>query len=218
MKLQLFYTYLPDLPFLLSFLAPQCLILLITRGLYRGKLSYNATGPPNNQSISGNSLMKSNPSTTLAPDAATGCRYAIVGARFNEELADNLVRGAEETILRHGGADDDIAVIRVPGCYEIPVICQMLATSGEFDAIIATGVIIRGDTPHFDHLAANVTNALQNVSLATEIPIGFGVVMANTIEQAVDRASMKEGNKGVEAARAAIEMSGIIRSLRGDDG
>lgn len=144
---------------------------------------------------------------------ATDLRLAVVAARFNHFITDRLVEGALQTISLHGGNSDDVAVIQVPGAFELPIAAQKLAKSGKYDAIIALGAVIRGATPHFDFVAAASAKGIASVSLETGIPIGFGVLTTDTVDQAIERAGSKAGNKGEEAALTAIEMANLLKSL-----
>jgi len=143
---------------------------------------------------------------------AQGLRFGIVASRFNDDIVSGLLDGALDCLTRHGARDEDVAVYRVPGAFEIPTLARVLA--GRHDAIITLGCLLRGDTPHFDFISAQVTNELSRVSIDTQFPIAFGVITCNTIEQAVERSSPGSGNKGWEAALAAIEMANLLRSMR----
>jgi 6,7-dimethyl-8-ribityllumazine synthase len=145
---------------------------------------------------------------------ARGLRVALLASRFNHFVVDRLVEGATDCVKRHGG--EDITLVRAPGAWELPLICQTLARSGRFDAIVALGAVIRGSTPHFDYVAGEVTKGLAQVSMATGVPVTFGVLTVDTIEQAVERAGTKAGNKGWEAAASAIEMANLQRALKAD--
>jgi len=142
-----------------------------------------------------------------------GGRYALVVARFNEFITGRLLEGALATLARHGADAEGATVVWVPGCFEMPLVAQQLAASGKYDAIIALGAVIRGGTPHFDFVAGQVTKGLGQASMSTGVPIAFGVLTTNTIEQAIERAGTKMGNKGGEAALAAIEMVGLMGKL-----
>ncbi|HVU03223.1 MAG TPA: 6,7-dimethyl-8-ribityllumazine synthase [Polyangiaceae bacterium] len=135
-----------------------------------------------------------------------GARFAIVASRFNEFIVQELVGGAKDALVRHGADEADLTVVRVPGSWEIPHACSRLARSKRFDAIIAVGAVIRGGTPHFDYVAGEVSKGVAQVSLETGVFVSFGVLTTDTIEQAVERAGTKAGNKGFDAAMAAIEM------------
>jgi len=143
----------------------------------------------------------------------TGLKIGIVVARFNELLGSRLLSGANDALIRHGVAENDIDVAWVPGAFEIPLVAGKLARSGRYDAVIALGVVIRGGTPHFEYVASEVSKGIAKVSLDTGLPVIFGVITADTIEQAVERAGTKAGNKGWEAANAAIEMAGLMKGL-----
>jgi 6,7-dimethyl-8-ribityllumazine synthase len=147
---------------------------------------------------------------------AEGLRFALIASRFNDEIVDGLLRGALECLTRHGAADEAISVYRVPGAFEIPTLARMLIDDGGLDAVIALGCLLRGDTPHFDFISAQVTNELSRVSVETHFPVAFGVITCNTLEQAVERSSPGSGNKGWEAALAAIEMANLWRELRSE--
>ena len=142
-----------------------------------------------------------------------GTRFAIVAARFNEFIVQELIGGARDALVRHGAEEGSITVVRVPGAWEIPVACSRLAQSKRFDAIIAIGAVIRGGTPHFDYVAGEVSKGVAQVSMATGTPIAFGVLTTDTIEQAVERAGTKAGNKGFDAAMTAIEMVSLAAEL-----
>ncbi len=143
----------------------------------------------------------------------TGLKVAIVVSRFNELLSGRLLSGARDGLVRHGVADDDIDVAWVPGAFEIPLLAEKLARSGRYDAVLALGVVIRGGTPHFEYVAAEVSKGVAKVTLDTGVPVMFGVITADTIEQAVERAGTKAGNKGWEAAEGAIEMANLLKSM-----
>ena len=144
---------------------------------------------------------------------ASSQKIAIVVARFNSFICERLVEGAVDAIVRHGGSDDAITIARVPGAFEIPLVAQKMASSGNYDAIICLGAVIRGATPHFDYVSNEVTKGVASVSLASGVPIAFGVLTTDTIEQAVERAGTKAGNKGFEAAVTAIEMINLLKSI-----
>ena len=143
----------------------------------------------------------------------TGLKVACVVSRFNELLSTRLLAGAQDGFSRHGIAEGDIDVAWVPGAFEIPLVANKLAKSGRYDAVVALGVVIRGGTPHFEYVAAEVSKGIAKASLDTGVPISFGVITADTIEQAVERAGTKAGNKGWEAALAAIEMANLMRGM-----
>jgi 6,7-dimethyl-8-ribityllumazine synthase len=148
---------------------------------------------------------------------AEGLRFAVIASRFNDEIVDGLLRGALDCLSRHGAADDDVAVYRVPGAFEIPTLAAKLLDVDDFDAVVALGCLLRGDTPHFDFISAQVTNDLSRVAIDAKLPVAFGVITCNTLEQAVERSSPGSGNKGWEAALAAIEMANLWRALRSED-
>ena len=144
---------------------------------------------------------------------ATGLRLAIVTTRWNHFITDRLVEGALDTIERHGGDANATALVKVPGAFEIPLAVSKLAKSGKYDAIIAIGAVIRGSTPHFDYVAGEATKGISQVSVQTGVPVAFGVITADSIEQAIERAGTKMGNKGAEAALVAIEMANLSKIL-----
>jgi len=145
---------------------------------------------------------------------ARGLKFAIVVAKFNSFITDRLLAGAEDALKRSGAGADDVAVLKVPGSWELPAAAKALAAQKRFDAIIALGAVIRGETPHFDHVANQAASGLAAVQLETGLPVAFGVLTTNTIEQAIDRAGGKSGNKGFDAAMTAIEMADLMRRLR----
>lgn len=145
---------------------------------------------------------------------AKGLRFAIVVSRFNEFITDRLLDGAMNALRRNGGDIDQVDTYRVPGAWEMPVVAAELARQKRHDAVICLGAVIRGDTPHFDYVAGNAASGLANVALETGVPIAFGVLTTNTLEQAIDRAGAKSGNKGFDAAMTAIEMANLMRALR----
>ena len=145
---------------------------------------------------------------------AGGFKFAIVVARFNNFITDRLLRGALDALTQSGAKTDAIEVVKVPGSWELPLAAKTLAGQKRHDAIIALGAVIRGETPHFDHVAAQAASGLAQVGLETGVPIAFGVLTTNTMEQAIDRAGGKSGNKGYDAAMTAIEMAGLLRRLR----
>ena len=140
-------------------------------------------------------------------------RYAIVVGRFNQFVVDSLVEGAVDALVRHGVDEDNITIVRVPGAFEIPLAAQAVAEKGNVDAIIALGAVIRGSTPHFDYVAGESASGLNKVQMDTGIPCSFGVLTVDTIEQAIERAGTKSGNKGAEASLVAIEMVSVLRQL-----
>jgi 6,7-dimethyl-8-ribityllumazine synthase len=144
-----------------------------------------------------------------------GGRFALVASRWNDFIVERLVGGAQDCLRRHGLADDAMDLIKVPGSFELPLAAQAAAKSGKYDAVIALGCVIRGGTPHFDLIAAEVTKGVAQVSLQTGVPIAFGVLTTDTAEQAIDRAGVKMGNKGWEAAMSALEMVDLLKQLKG---
>jgi len=146
---------------------------------------------------------------------AQGFRFAIVIARFNDFIGNRLLSGAIDAITRHGGDDEQVTVVWVPGAFEIPLVAQRLARSGDFDAVICLGAVIRGSTPHFDYVSSEVAKGIAQAAVQTGKPVVFGVLTTDTIEQAVERAGTKAGNKGWEAAVTAIEMAHLMGQLPG---
>ncbi len=152
--------------------------------------------------------------TTLEGEfQADGARFAIVVSRFNSFVVESLLGGAVDALTRHGVARDHITVVRVPGSWEIPLAAKRLAASRRFDAIVAVGAVIRGGTPHFEYVAGEATKGLAHVSMEQDVPIGFGVLTVDTIEQAIERSGTKAGNKGAEAAMSALEMVSLLRKI-----
>ncbi|SDH09999.1 6,7-dimethyl-8-ribityllumazine synthase [Alteribacillus persepolensis] len=144
----------------------------------------------------------------------TGLKIGIVAGRFNEFITSKLLGGAEDTLKRHGVSESDVDVAWVPGAFEIPFAAKKMAETGKYDAIITLGTVIKGSTPHFDYVCSEVTKGVGNLSLEKGLPVIFGVVTTNTIEQAIERAGTKAGNKGAEAAAAAIEMANLDKSIK----
>ncbi|PKK98732.1 MAG: 6,7-dimethyl-8-ribityllumazine synthase [Tenericutes bacterium HGW-Tenericutes-2] len=142
-----------------------------------------------------------------------GAKFNIVVGRFNEFIGSKLLEGAKDALLRHGATEDSIDVTWVPGAFEIPLVAKKIAKSKNYDAVICLGAVIRGNTPHFDYVANEVTKGVAHVSLETEVPVIFGVLTTDSIEQAIERAGTKAGNKGFEAAVTAIEMVNLLKSL-----
>lgn len=149
---------------------------------------------------------------------AHGQRFGIVVSRFNDFITTRLQEGALEALRRHGAIDDNITVVHVPGAFEIPLVAKRMAQSGHYDAVICLGCIIRGATPHFDYIAAHTARGVSDVGMQTGLPVVFGVITADTLEQAIDRAGAKSGNKGAEAALTAIEMVNLIAQIKVDAG
>jgi len=143
---------------------------------------------------------------------ADGLRIGIVAARFNEFINNKLVSGAIDALTRHGASAENITMAWVPGAFEIPLAAQKMASSGKFDAVICLGAVIRGSTPHFDYVSNEVTKGVAHVGLQTGVPTVFGVLTTDTIEQAIERAGTKAGNKGFDAAMTAIEMANLLKS------
>lgn len=143
---------------------------------------------------------------------ASGLKIVIVAARFNDFIVERLLSGAIDYLERHG-LSESLTVVRVPGAFELPVVCQKIAKSGKFDGILALGAVIRGATPHFDYVCAEATKGIAQVMLQTGIPVGYGVLTCDTIEQAIERAGSKAGNKGCEAAAALVETMRVLEQL-----
>ena len=144
-----------------------------------------------------------------------GMQVAIAVARFNSFITDRLLGGALDGLKRHGVAEEAITVVRVPGSWELPVTVKALAESGQYDAVICLGAVIRGETPHFDYVAGEAAKGIGQVQMATGVPVAFGVLTTNTLEQAIDRAGAKAGNKGFDAAATVIEMASVLKQIRG---
>lgn len=145
---------------------------------------------------------------------ANGKKFAIVASRFNEFIVNKLVSGAEDAFLRHGVNSDDISLVWVPGAFEIPLAAQKLAKSGKYDAVVCVGTVIRGATSHYDYVCSEVSKGIANVGLNTGVPIIFGIVTTENIEQAIERAGTKAGNKGFDAAVSAIEMVNLFDNIQ----
>lgn len=144
---------------------------------------------------------------------AKGFKFAIVVSRFNEFITNRLLDGALDALVRHGAKEDDIDVIKVPGSFEIPMVAKKLALRGTYHAILCLGTIIRGATPHFEYIAAEVSKGIASASMETGVPVAFGIITSDTIEQAIERAGTKSGNKGWDAAITAIEMAQLLKKL-----
>jgi 6,7-dimethyl-8-ribityllumazine synthase len=140
-------------------------------------------------------------------------RFCLVVSRFNNFITESLLAGAKDALKRHGAEDSDLTIVRVPGAFEMPVVIEKIAARGGYDAIVAVGAVIRGGTPHFDYVAGECVKGVAHVSLKHGVPVAFGVLTVDTIEQAIERAGTKAGNKGAEAAMSAIEMVNILRQL-----
>ena len=144
---------------------------------------------------------------------AEGLKIGIVGARFNEFIVSKLISGARDGLVRHGVNDDDITLAWVPGAFEIPLVAKKMALSGKYDAVICLGAVIRGATSHYDYVCAEVSKGIANVSLNSDIPVMFGVITTENIEQAIERAGTKAGNKGYDCAMGALEMIDLMKQL-----
>jgi 6,7-dimethyl-8-ribityllumazine synthase len=144
---------------------------------------------------------------------AQGLKFALVVSRFNEFISSRLLDGAQDALLRHGAKEEDIEIAWTPGSFEIPLIAQKMAESKKYNAVICLGAIIRGGTPHFDYVAAEASKGIAKVSLDTGVPVVFGIITADTLEQAIERAGTKEGNMGARAAVSGIEMANLIKSI-----
>ena len=142
-----------------------------------------------------------------------GLKFGVVVSRFNEFFSKKLLEGAQDALLRHGVIEDGIEVAWTPGSFEIPLIAQKLAQTKKYDAVICLGAVIRGGTPHFDYIAAEVTKGIAKVNMDTGVPVIYGVITTDTLEQAVERSGTKEGNKGFDAAVSAIEMANLVKSI-----
>ena len=144
---------------------------------------------------------------------ASGLKAVLVASRFNDFVVSRLIDGAVDALVRHGMASDDITIVRVPGAFEIPQVVGAAAQSNKYDMVIALGAVIRGSTPHFDYIASEVAKGVAQTALTAKIPISFGVLTTDTLEQSIERAGSKAGNKGTEAAMSAIEMARLLRSI-----
>lgn len=144
---------------------------------------------------------------------AKGLKFGIVLSRFNEFITAKLLDGSIDALLRHGAKQDDIEIVKVPGSFEIPMVARKMALKGAYNAIICLGTVIRGATPHFEYIAAEVSKGIASASMETGVPIAFGIITCDTIEQAVERAGTKSGNKGWDAAMTAIEMAQLLKKL-----
>lgn len=140
-------------------------------------------------------------------------KFCVLAARFNDRIVEDLIRGALDALRRHGVADTAIDLVRVPGAFELPLAAKKLARTRQYDALVALGVVIRGATPHFDYVCSECAAGLARVSLEFELPVGFGVLTCDTVDQALERAGVKHGNKGADAAVAAIEMVSLLRQI-----
>ncbi len=144
---------------------------------------------------------------------ASGLKAVLVASRFNDFIVSRLIAGAIDALVRHGAAEGDITVVRVPGAFEIPQAVSAMVRSGKHDVVVALGAVIRGSTPHFDYIAAEVAKGVAQTALQASIPVSFGVLTTDTIEQAIERAGSKAGNKGAEAAMSAIEMANLLKQM-----
>jgi 6,7-dimethyl-8-ribityllumazine synthase len=145
--------------------------------------------------------------------AAKGFRFGVIVSRFNSFISDRLLEGAIDTLARHGADVEQLTIVKVPGAFEIPLIAKKMAGSGKYDALICLGAVIRGGTPHFEYISSEMTKGIALVSLETGLPIAFGVLTTDSVEQAIERAGTKAGNKGVEAAMSAIEMVNLLGAV-----
>lgn len=145
--------------------------------------------------------------------AASEARFALVASRFNSFVVESLVSGAVDALRRHGTSEDHITLVRVPGAWEIPLVVQRLAASGQYHAVVALGAVIRGSTPHFEHVAGECTKGIAMAQMQTGVPVAFGVLTVDTIEQAIERSGTKAGNKGAEAALSALEMVNLLGQI-----
>jgi 6,7-dimethyl-8-ribityllumazine synthase len=145
---------------------------------------------------------------------AEGLRFGVIASRFNDEIVDGLLAGALDCLARHGAADDAVDVYRVPGAFELPALANELARLERYDSVVAIGCLLRGDTPHFEFISSQVTTELSRISVATRLPVAYGVITCNTLEQALERSSPGAANKGWEAALAAIEMANLFRTMK----
>ncbi len=142
-----------------------------------------------------------------------GLKFGVVVSRFNEFITKKLLEGAQDALLRHGVSEEDIDIAWVPGSFEIPLVAKKLAQTKKYDAVICLGAVMRGATPHFEYIAAEVIKGIAKVGLETELPVSYGVITADTLEQAIERAGTKAGNKGFDAAVNAIEMANLLRNI-----
>ena len=142
-----------------------------------------------------------------------GLKFGVVVSRFNEFITKKLLEGAQDALLRHGVSEEDVDIAWVPGSFEIPLVAKKLAQTKRYDAVICLGAVVRGATPHFEYIAAEVTKGIAKVGLETGLPVSYGIITADTLEQAIERAGTKEGNKGFDAAVNAIEMANLLRNI-----
>ena len=153
------------------------------------------------------------PKTLEGKISAEGYRFGLVVSRFNDFISSKLVEGAVDALKRHGATEEQLLLVKVPGAFEIPLAAKKLAESGKVDAVICLGAVIRGSTPHFDYIAAEVSKGIAMVALDTKVPVAFGVLTTDNLEQAIERAGTKSGNKGWDAAVAAMEMVNLFKQL-----
>ena len=153
------------------------------------------------------------PKTLEGKISAEGYRFGLVVSRFNDFISSKLVEGAVDALKRHGATEEQLLLVKVPGAFEIPLAAKKLAESGKVDAVICLGAVIRGSTPHFDYIAAEVSKGIAMVALDTKVPVAFGVLTTDNLEQAIERAGTKSGNKGWDAAMAAMEMVNLFKLL-----
>jgi 6,7-dimethyl-8-ribityllumazine synthase len=153
------------------------------------------------------------PKTLEGKISAEGYRFGLVVSRFNDFISSKLVEGAVDALKRHGATEEQLLLVKVPGAFEIPLAAKKLAESGKVDAVICLGAVIRGSTPHFDYVAAEVSKGIAMVALDTKVPVAFGVLTTDNLEQAIERAGTKSGNKGWDAALAAMEMVDLLKQL-----
>jgi len=144
---------------------------------------------------------------------AQGLKVAIVAARFNDFIVDRLISGAVDYLVRHGGSEDDLTLVRLPGAFELPIAAQKLARSGDYDGVVVLGAVIRGATPHFDYVCNECAKGVAQASMETGVPMGFGLLTCDSLDQAIERAGSKGGNKGVEAASALLETIRVLEQL-----
>ena len=144
---------------------------------------------------------------------AKGLKIAIVAARFNDFIVDRLISGAVDYLVRHGGSEDDLTLVRLPGAFEMPIAAQKLAKSGDYDGVVVLGAVIRGATPHFDYVCSECAKGVAQASMETGVPMGFGLLTCDSLDQAIERAGSKAGNKGVEAASALLETIRVLEQL-----
>ena len=151
--------------------------------------------------------------TYEGPLIIRNARFCLVASRFNSFVVDALVDGAVDALIRHGAKKEDIHIVKAPGAYELPLAVQKVAQTGRYDAIVALGAVIRGSTPHFDYVAGECVKGISSISLNHNVPVAFGVLTVDTIEQAIERSGTKAGNKGAEAALSAVEMVNLLREI-----